>query len=149
MEHSTVSVKYGNGDAPKYTGSRRRETPCERCGWEYEGFHICFDKGKKVEGEGKLPAKARHRNGNPGPKSEAAIENMRDAANRRWEAQRRLNAPRDAEIVQKYKEGASYATLAAEYDVSNDTIVRIMHRARDEGKVTIRARRGGKKKQSN
>jgi DNA invertase Pin-like site-specific DNA recombinase len=102
------------------------ETPCERCGWEWEGFHICFDASKPEPGKEKKERSVTWR------------EALSNAAVVRWEEHHEANIQRDLDIVERYKQGASYSILEKEFSISRGTLMRVMHKAQNEGRVVIR-----------
>lgn len=110
--------------------------PCARCGWEWEGFHICFDASKKVEGE---YTKQQNRSGYvDGKRNKSWNKSLSDAANAHWARVREQNKERDERIVARYREGLSYKALMKEFKLSNSTVINIMHAARNRGEVIIR-----------
>ena len=118
----------------EHVGLPRRDKPCERCGWRYVGFHICFDASKPCPGEGALvPAskKAKKKRGNS---SEVQTE--------RWAAFREQHRERDDQIVSGYQEGLGLRDLAFKYNISHTTVIKVIKRAEAERGETIMRPRG-------
>lgn len=97
------------------------------CGWKYPGFHICIDLSKPLDPQIIHKLKIT-------PSHQRSLEEGRAA---RWERHRDEMFKRDQKIVQRYKEGASYKTLAEEFGIANATVMGIIHRAKDRGEVEI------------
>ena len=134
------ALKPGNMTPPAYDGNPRRDKPCERCGWRWEGFHVCFDRSVKVEGEGvpKPVSVARHRNGNTKERSDAAREMASEAAKLRWERYHESMRPRDSKIEEMYRQGYSYSQMRERFNMSADALLQVVKRAAARGELELR-----------
>ena len=116
-----------------------RDTPCERCGWKYPGFHICVDLSRPLD-----PAIAKKHRPQPSHiRSEALIQMLQDGRAKRWERHREEMAERDAEIVRLYKTGLGFRVLAAQFGIAYQTARNVIRRAEANGEVVVRDPGGG------
>lgn len=115
---------------------RRRDGPCERCGWIYEGMHICFDASKRCEGEGVIDPKPKRRSGTgPSRANRAAVTGH-------WEDYRAQNRERDHTLVADYISGEGILDLRKKYGIAHATVVKIIRRAEAETETSIMRSRG-------
>lgn len=107
-------------DPTAFLGLPKLDQPCGRCGWEYMGFHICFDKSKPEPGTvtqmqkspgGSKPAK---------PRTKPTYQPRTDRARRR-------DTSKDPGIVEAYKGGATMRDIAKEFAVGYQTVKNIIN----------------------
>lgn len=122
----------------EYVGLPRRDKPCERCGWRYVGFHVCFDASKPCPGEGSLDPTSKKVIKKTAPKR----VNVSKTLTERWEAHRAQFRERDAAIVSGYEEGFALRELADQFGISHSTVIKAIRRAEVETGKTIMRPRG-------
>lgn len=116
-----------------------REKPCERCGWKFPGFHICVDLSAPCAQENQLhPPRPKATRSYPNGLSEAHVTALNEGRTQRWLKHRAKHSERDAQIVQRYKDGLSFPALAKEFDIAYQTARGVIHRAAEEGLVVVR-----------
>lgn len=117
---------------------KMRAEPCGKCGWKYEGFHVCVNLSEpdmKKVGPTKV-TRARK-------KSESNSSEDRLSAARLKDHQFK---ERNKEIVRLYVvEQKTMREIAKEMLLDDATVMNILHQAKDRGEITIRrtARRTG------
>lgn len=126
-------------------GYIKAEAPCERCGWKYKGWHVCFDASKKVPGEGQIDSPRKKSSGSSSlgrtlpERTDEHRANISAANLARWERKRELQRPRDLEIIEKYKGGSGLWDLSKEYGIAYKTVIAIIRREEDAtGEVIMR-----------
>lgn len=100
---------------------KRRDVPCERCGWQYEGFHVCFDASKPCPGEGVVSTakkKVKH-------KSQKDSSPSSRSQGRYWNHEE--NQERNRLIVELYKEGLGLKDIGKKYDISHQTVLKVIN----------------------
>lgn len=116
-----------------FLGLPRRDKPCERCGWRYLGFHVCFDASKPCPGEGIL---------NPVKNKKTRAAKASETMTARWEEHREHFRERDAEIVVEYKDGMGLRDIAEKHKMSHTTVIKVIRRAEADSGETIMRPRG-------
>jgi hypothetical protein len=110
-----------------------RDVPCERCGWKYEGFHVCVDLSAPVDPKVLAKHTQRYKH------SSEMRDRLSNAASIRWARHREDMAERDSRVVERYKEdNASMRDLAGEFGIDFQTVRNILHRAAARGECEIR-----------
>lgn len=113
----------------------QRDTPC-KCGWKFLSFHICVDLSNDKPGaifpKCKKTKKSTHPLANP---------NLQQSQAERWERHHEQNRVRDEKIVERYKQGGVGCTvIAKEFNMARSSVLKVLHRAQEEGLVDIRRR---------
>lgn len=108
-----------------FLGLEKRDNPCERCGWRYAGFHVCFDASKQIPEEGGTKPKKRQRREHITEAQRLALE---EGSSERWARHREENRRRDEEIIKKYKQGNGLRSLSREYGIAYQTAMGIIRR---------------------
>lgn len=67
---------------------------------------------------------------------------LQDGRSSRWERHREENMKRDEEMVNEYRAGSSYKTLAEKYGIAHQTVMGVIKRAAARGEVEIHPRGG-------
>ena len=122
---------------------RLREDPCQ-CGWRFEGFHICVDLSKpepklpKIKRQPVKKKPVRDRRSDAIKSTPEWRNNISKAMKEYFEKERVKNKDRDDNIVRFYIEGDTVKELSELFCMRRQTILKILHRARDEGRVTMR-----------
>lgn len=99
----------------------RRDEPCQRCGWKYVGFHVCFDASKPCPGEGVVSATKRvKRKSNPD-----SSKSLRPKG-RYWNHEE--NKERNKLIVALYKEGLGLKEIGKRYDISHQAVLKVINK---------------------
>lgn len=118
------------------------KTPCQTEGCSWPNYHVCIKPGTPdlfpvLLGELADKPRRKHRRklSERSDEHKAAIS---AAQIERWARIRELNKQRDAAMVERYIDGLSYRQLAAEFDVSKTTVIKVLSDAADEGLLTIR-----------
>jgi transposase-like protein len=106
-----------------FLGLPKRNDPCGRCGWVYEGFHICFDASKPEPGRQQVESPG----GNAPTKSSTKVS-KRTSAPRRYGAvrARRRDVSKDPHIIKAYKEGLGMRDIAKTFRVGYQTVKNII-----------------------
>lgn len=113
-----------------------RDTPCERCGWKFPGFHVCVDTSTPVDPQIQM----KHNKG-AGMISAAHLERLQLGRESRWHRHREETMERDKNIVERYKEGdISLKELSRDTGLAFQTVRNIVQRAVERGEVEMRAR---------
>lgn len=120
--------------------------PCEMCRWPYPGFHICIDKTDPKVREVVLSPiqkanqqRNRHYSTKRSTLSEEHKANLSISAQERWAEHHAALIPRNNEIVRLYmEEKYSVRDLVKLFEISQDTVVKVLHKARDNGLVVMR-----------
>lgn len=115
-------------------GQPRLDKPCERCGWRWQGFHICFDASKPVRGE--------RRAKNPGGTSSEKSSNSDSKLTDRQRLYRDKTRERDAQILDSYKDGYAMRDLVKMYKAGYQTVINIIRAAEAETGEKIMRPRG-------
>lgn len=103
---------------------------CTRCEGPYEGWHVCFDASKRVEGEGLVEVKVSRR------KTEVTASSV--SAQDRWARYREEMRPRDEKIIESYVEGGTLVEVAERFGISHQTVMKILKREEEDTGRTIR-----------
>lgn len=111
-----------------------RETPCERCGWKFKGFHVCVDLSVPVDPK----VQKKHNDSYAHLRTPAWRKHTSTIATERWERYRQDNFERDKRIVEFYAEGMSIRQLALEFKLATQTVRNCILRAQARGEVKMR-----------
>ena len=125
-----------------FLGLPRRATPCDRCGWRYEGFHVCFDASKPCPGEGVIDSHAKKvkKKLTTGHTSEGRSSISRSVTER-WDQYREENRARDEEMIELYRSGMSTKDVGLKFDISHQTVLKVLKREEaNTGETIVRPR---------
>ena len=123
------------------------KTPCPKCNWKFEGFHVCIIDLRTPEGrrhamrEIKPRKKADYspRGKTLSPRSEEHSTNHAIAMREYWAKKLAAEKPVHDAIIAEYADGgASYKSLASKYPYNREKIARILREAAAAGRITLR-----------
>jgi hypothetical protein len=112
-------------------GYIKAKTPCPRCGWKYEGWHVCFDASKKIPGEGVVDPLKKKSGGKATVVYERTEEHRQaisETNKTRWAKIHEKNKERDSAIVAEYKEGTALWPLSKKYGIAYKTVIAVIRR---------------------
>lgn len=116
--------------------------PCARCGWKYPGFHVCIDMSDPRARQVILTPLQQIKNEKDrysGIESDETRARKRDAANRYWASHHEKHKERNKEIISLYRDEIwSVRELSAHFTLDDRTVRAVLHRAEDQGVLTIR-----------
>lgn len=122
------------------------DEPC-KCGWKYEGFHICVDLTQPEPVRKVKVRKPRARLAHQAAKSSPEWRAKLSAAALRHQAEiRERNKSRDEDIIRLYSD--EYMTIrevAAVIGINYATVTGVLSRAQEAGLVVIRPAQRRKK----
>lgn len=118
-------------------GYQKRDIPCERCGWEWPGDHVCIDLSVPIDPR----IQRKHSVAYASFRTPEHRRQLSEGLTERWQRHREATAGRDAEIVRRYNQGGiGIKKLGEQFSIAYQTCSGILRRAEMRGETKIRPR---------